>query len=315
MSIRAIIGQDKAVRILSGTLKKKRIPSALLLSGDQGIGKVSGAIQYAKALNCLDPVDSDSCDRCISCRKIDSGNHPDVSLLVPDQDEIRIDLIRNVEDFLRMKPYEGNWKIVVVTEADLMNRSAANAFLRTLEEPPMNSLIILTSRNPDRLPDTVRSRCIHVRFYPLTRAECERVITQEGRAEDRNMVLNLVMGRPGLASSRDFTAEREWFLKLLAQMNNGVTKEAWGDRQSIALWLDLAFLHIRDEIVFALTAEESRMIAGGPGRKAGDKKTPGSVEALVNAHGRLYAVKELLDFHLNKSISWNYVSCIMREIS
>ena len=106
MSLRAIIGHDKAVRILSGTLKTGHVPSSILLSGDSGIGKRLAALNYAKALNCLEPVDFDACDHCNSCRKIDVESHPDVTTLLPENDEIKIEVIRQAGEMLSLRPYE-----------------------------------------------------------------------------------------------------------------------------------------------------------------------------------------------------------------
>lgn len=118
----------------------------------------------------------DCCDECSSCRKIESGSHPDFLLIAPHSGQIRIEEIRAIDDTLSLKPFEGKWKIVIVDEAHMMNSFAANAFLKTLEEPPKESLIILISSNPDRLPDTIRSRCSRLNFTPLSNEECRKVI-------------------------------------------------------------------------------------------------------------------------------------------
>jgi DNA polymerase-3 subunit delta' len=102
--------------------------------------------------------------------------HPDFLLIEPHGGQIRIEEIRAVDNSLSLKPFEGSCKIVIVDEAHMMNSYAANAFLKTLEEPPKESLIILISSNPDRLPDTIRSRCSRLNFTPLSYEECRKVI-------------------------------------------------------------------------------------------------------------------------------------------
>jgi DNA polymerase-3 subunit delta' len=131
MALKDIIGQERPVRILSGTIKRDRVPSSILLSGDSGIGKMLAARSYAKALNCLAPVDFDACDKCSSCRKIDSESHPDITFVLPENDEIKIESVRQAEEVLSLKPYEGKVKVLIVDDADLMNINAANAFLKT----------------------------------------------------------------------------------------------------------------------------------------------------------------------------------------
>src|SRR3990172_7806680 len=179
MALKDIIGQEKAITILRRTLSRGRVSSAYLFTGESGIGKRLAALNFAKVLNCLSPVDDqqpDACDACDSCRKIDAGSHPDLVTVSPEKDEIRVDEIRALEDTLSFKPFEGRKKVVIVDDADRMNQSAANAFLKTLEEPPDESLIILVASNPDRLPETIRSRCSRIRFAPLSLQACREVI-------------------------------------------------------------------------------------------------------------------------------------------
>ena len=186
--------------ILLRTLSRNRVPSAYLFAGESGIGKKFAALNFAKALNCLNPVTRagdpgnpelhtqdpelktlnseplDACDECTSCKKIDATTHPDIVLVTPEKGEIRVGEIRAVEDALSFKPFEGRRKVVIIDEADAMNQAAANAFLKTLEEPPDESLLILIAAHPDMLPETIRSRCCRLNFVPLAPDECAKVI-------------------------------------------------------------------------------------------------------------------------------------------
>ncbi len=297
------------MKIFFGTLRRDRVPSAMLLSGDMGVGKRLAALNYAKAVNCLNPVNFDCCDACASCRKIDAEMHPDITVLIPDGDEIKIDMIRKIEEVLFLKAFEGKKKVVIIDDAEAMNINAANAFLKTLEEPPSDSLILLISSNPDSLPDTIRSRCTTIRFYPLPLEGMKKVISREVSAEDMDFVLQLSMGRPGLALSGDFMGEREWFMKLLGNMRQGESKDVWADKNAIKAWLDLAFVLLRDMAVFKVTGNESDLIYGRGERKIYENA---NLRALFDAYQGLLKIRGLLDFNLNKSISWNYVSQIMK---
>ncbi len=299
------------MKIFFGTLKRDRVPSAMLLSGDMGVGKRLAALNYAKAVNCLDPVDSDCCDTCASCRKIDAEMHPDITVLIPDGDGIKIDMIRKIEEVLFLKAFEGRRKVVIIDDAEAMNINAANAFLKTLEEPPSDSLILLISSNPDSLPDTIRSRCTNIRFYPLPLEGMRKVISPEIREEDMDFVLRLSMGRPGLALAGDFMGEREWFMKLLANMRQGESKDIWADKNAMKAWLDLAFVLLRDMAVFKITGDESDLLYG-----RGEHKMYGNanLRPLFDAYQGLLKIRGLLDFNLNKSISWNYVSAMMQSL-
>ena len=221
MALKDIIGQEKAINILLGTLSQNRIPSSYLFAGESGIGKKFTAVNFAKTLNCLNSQPSDCCDECPSCKKIDSQTHPDFMMVTPEKSEIRVEEVRAIEEALSFAPYEGKRKVVIVDEAEAMNASAANAFLKTLEEPPPQSIIILIASSPERLPETIRSRCSRVNFLPLSAARCEEVIKNQpgvrGRVEKDSQlstVSRLSMGRPGLAISNDLIEERDWFIRL-----------------------------------------------------------------------------------------------------
>ncbi len=310
MALRNIIGQERALRILLGTLKRNRVPSSILLSGDSGIGKRLAAINYAKAVNCLEPADFDCCDKCMSCKKIDSEMHPDVSMIVPENDVITIETIRNTQEVISLRPYEGRKKVLIVDDADAMNIYAANAFLKTLEEPPDDSLIILISSNPERLPDTIRSRCVNVRFYPLPVDGCREVASKNIDPKSIDFVLNLSMGRPGLAVSRDFIKENEWFMKLLNNMIYEKSKDVWSDKGEIRAWLDMAFILLRDMAVYKITGSEKDLMLKCQGSKVKGQE----IQSILNSYQDMQQVRGLLDFNLNKSITWNYVASIMRTL-
>lgn len=279
-----------------------------MLSGDSGIGKRLAALNFAKALNCQTPVDSDACDHCVSCRKIEGEIHPDVTTLLPENDELKIETIRRAEEILSLRPYEGKKKVLIVDDADKMNISAANAFLKTLEEPPDDSIIVLVSASPDRLPDTIRSRCMHVRFRPLSHEAFERVFSM--KAPDKNLgpFAGLVMGRPGIGISKDFAKEKKWFMDIYASMMQGETRCAWADKNDIKLWLDLSLILFRDMAVFSITGREDDLLYG-------EKRPVGDLRQILDAGLRLQKVRTLLDLNLNKSITWNFVSGIIQNVA
>lgn len=328
MALRDVIGQDRALRILSGTLKRERVPSSMLFSGDSGIGKRMTAVNYAKAINCVQPKGFDCCDECVSCRKIDSVTHPDVLTITLDnveevlslkekasKDKSRyeypIEAVHKIEEILYLSPYEGRKKIIIIDDADVMNINAANAFLKTLEEPPEDSLIILISSNPESLPDTIRSRCVNIRFYPLPVDGCREVVSKNIDSKSIDFVLNLAMGRPGLAISKDFIKESEWFTKLLNNMIHGESKAPWSYKGEIRAWLDMAFILLRDMAVYKITERQSDLISGNRQWAIGNKQ---KIKDILNAYQDVQQVRGLLDFNLNKSITWNYVASIMRML-
>lgn len=305
MGFSEIKGHERPLRILQGTIRRNRIPSALLFTGDSGIGKRSSALIYIQALNCLESQDGDACGTCTSCRKIVSGNHPDLLSIQPDGSEIKIETIRSVEEFLAMKPYEGRKKAVLIDEADAMNINASNAFLKTLEEPPADSVILLITANPDTLPDTIRSRCFQVRFSPLPAAACNAVLNTAQTTEIDDTARRLAMGRPGLALAGTHGADARRCAELYAAMAQGETKDAWEDRADMEQWLALAPLVFRDLAVARIGAGEPLLLTDAP--KSGDLGT------VLERYRAVQRVQARSAFNLNKGITWQYVSEIVRS--
>ncbi|HOP17132.1 MAG: DNA polymerase III subunit delta' [Chromatiaceae bacterium] len=144
-----------------------RLPHAILLVGAPGLGKSAFAGRLSDALVCTKPDhDGDACGECGACRQARSGNHPDQRLVAPDEPgkPIKIDAIRELTAKSVLCAQEGGYRIYRIEPAEAMNRPAANALLKTLEEPASRSVLILVSSHPHRLPATIRSRCQVVRF-------------------------------------------------------------------------------------------------------------------------------------------------------
>jgi DNA polymerase-3 subunit delta' len=157
----AIAGQ------LQRSLKRGRLAHAYLFHGPHGSDKEAMARTLAKALNCLKKT-HDCCDSCDSCRRIDAGVHPDVYWVRPESKSRRITVeqIREFGNAVNLKPSLGRVKVGVLVDADCLGKEASNAFLKTLEEPPAQTIIILLTAEPQRLLPTILSRCLKISFGP-----------------------------------------------------------------------------------------------------------------------------------------------------
>lgn len=175
MSFGGIRGQESALGRLRRFLETGRLPHALLFSGPEGVGKRLAALDLAKAVNCA-AGKPDPCDRCGPCRKIAKELHPDVRVIGPDGAHLKIAQIRELQEHLVLKPYEGRCKVAILEAADRMTEEAANALLKTLEEPEGSSLLVLVTANPTALPPTIVSRCQEIRFAPLGTALVAEIV-------------------------------------------------------------------------------------------------------------------------------------------
>ncbi|MGA2775687.1 MAG: DNA polymerase III subunit [Candidatus Omnitrophota bacterium] len=190
MSFKDIYGQDNAISLLKGYLNEGRLEGGFLFSGPEGIGKRFSAGILAQAANCL-RNNLESCGDCPSCKRIASGQHPDVHFIDAStptdilteglNDEgatgaIRIGHIRQLQKNISYKAYEGRLKFFIIDNAHNLNPSASNALLKVLEEPPQGSVIILITDKPFLLFKTIVSRCKAIKFTALNRRVLEKIL-------------------------------------------------------------------------------------------------------------------------------------------
>ncbi|MHB0856619.1 MAG: DNA polymerase III subunit delta' [Anaerolineae bacterium] len=194
------IGHEWAVQLLSRAVASRRVAHTYLFTGPSGAGKTHLAQQLAAALNCQ--ADNDvPCGVCSACARVAHGTHPDVSLVEPLDDRIKIEQIRALQHELSISPYEGHWRVAIVTEFHTATVEAANALLKTLEEPPSRVLIVLTATDASQLLPTIVSRCqvLPLRSVPWPQIQSaleERWNVDEDRA---NALAREAGGCPGWA--------------------------------------------------------------------------------------------------------------------
>jgi len=154
-----VVGQERALGLLRQALASGPA-HAYLFTGPVGVGKSEAALDFAAALCCGE----DGCGECSTCRRIREGLHPDVEVIAPEGSAILIDQIRSINGDVALRPFEARARVYVLLEAEAMNLPAANAFLKTLEEPPPHAYFILVTSAPEELPETIVSRCQRVLF-------------------------------------------------------------------------------------------------------------------------------------------------------
>ncbi len=231
MSFSSVRGQDKAVEILKDEIKKGRISHAYLFSGQSGLGKKKLALEFAKAVFCS-KKELDSCDSCISCRKVDHSNHPDLKIIARAEDKsaISIDQIRELKKEIAYKPYESERKIYIIEDADLMTKEAANSLLKTLEEPPEFATIILLAEDAGKLLPTIVSRCQEVKLTDVSAELIEDILLKKGLSHNKAEILSyLAEGSQGravkFAENESFFQERKNIYNFIANIEEKTTVE------------------------------------------------------------------------------------------
>jgi DNA polymerase-3 subunit delta' len=199
-------GHEAVVEAFARAVGRGRLAHAYLFVGPPGIGKRTFAVELAKALLCeAAPAGTalEACDRCPACILVEAGTHPDFQTAArpPETQEFPVDLMREVCRSFALKPARGRGKVVVLDGADDLNAEAANCFLKTLEEPPPRSVLILVGSSPDRQPVTIVSRCQVVRFAPLAPALVEELLQGQGVDDPqlRACLVRVSGGSPGVA--------------------------------------------------------------------------------------------------------------------
>ncbi|GBD19171.1 DNA polymerase III subunit tau [bacterium HR27] len=196
-----VLGHDRVVRILARALQTGQVHHAYLFVGPSGIGRTTLAYALASALLCEAPLPERPCGHCRACERVARRVHPDVTRIALEQEReeaklISIDQIREFRASLSLHPLEGAWRIAIVDDAQHLSRDAADALLKTLEEPPPYAVLILIAEDAHALPETIRSRCQIFHLSPLPSPVVEEALCRRGVSRERAArIATLVRGR------------------------------------------------------------------------------------------------------------------------
>jgi|SRR5579871_15130 len=265
-----IVGQPHAIARLRAALAAGRPHHAYLFDGPDGVGKRTAAIALAQAMAC-EARPGDGCGECDPCRKIADGLHPDLIVFEVLPEKGQTERVRELLPRLAFAPHEARARIVVIEPADELNLAAANALLKTLEEPPPRTHFVLVTARASSLLPTIRSRCLQVRFAALDDETVERELLRQGvEASAATAAAGLAGGSLGralsLTSSDEIAQRRQRVARLLqaarlgdAQSALDAAAEVAGDRDEAEATLDLLWLTYRDAVLVASGLADGRV--------------------------------------------------------
>ncbi|WP_349409046.1 DNA polymerase III subunit delta' [Pseudalkalibacillus sp. SCS-8] len=284
--------QPYVVRLLTNSIKKERLAHAYLFKGNKGTGKKQVALHLTKAYLCRMRDSSEPCGQCPDCKRIDSGNHPDVHLVEPDGQSIKIEQVRKLQKEFSYLGLESKSKAYIIEHAERMTTQAANSLLKFLEEPGQKTIAFLLTENPQQLLDTILSRCQILTFAPQSQAQLIQALMDKGHPEQ--LAKTAVALTNDLNEAEDFL-EDEWFvqarrnvLKLGEELFERPQRallalhEYWHphfkEKQQVEIGLDLLLIWFKD--VFLTQLEEDSVVFS-------DYKNILSVQALQSSQSRV----------------------------
>lgn len=264
--------QPRASELLYHSLRNDRLAHAYLFTGPKGAGKKQMALHLAKSLFCSEK-EADACGACLTCRRIESGNHPDVLLLSPDGASIKIDQIRALQKEMAMRAVESHHKVYIIEHVDKMTTQAANSLLKFLEEPPAGVLAVLLTEHSHAILPTILSRCQIVPFSPLsaeaiTKKLCESGVLP-GMAQVASHITTNVEVALVLSQSESFAQLRNLVIQLVhecKQRNSSalftihdMMHKSDKIKEELPLFLDLLILWLRD-ILYVQVGRHAHLI-------------------------------------------------------
>lgn len=272
MRFSEIIGHQKPLASLRLALAKGRLHHAYLFLGPEGVGKRTLGLSLAQAIHCKE-TENEACGECPNCSRIQTGNHPDVRIIEPaaGKKEIGIRQIREMEKELNLRAFSGK-KIAIIDPAHLMNMSAQNALLKTLEEPPRDCLLILVASNAGGLLSTLRSRCLRISFGPLPRDLIAGFLTAQRAmtSDEAQFIAAISMGSLGAALDLDreeLIEQRRSWIETMRSLTLGNYRGALDAAEAISgsreeslrflAWLETWY---RDLLVYSVTQDTTELI-------------------------------------------------------
>ncbi len=299
-----IIGHKEIIN----SFKNFNYSHAMLFSGKEGIGKFLTAKMFAKYIFC--DTKKENCT-CKNCMKIDHNNHPDLHILIPEKNMIKNDQIIKLQEFLMIKSHDTDSKIVIIDDAHLMNERSQNRLLKTLEEPPENSYIILISDNKDSLLQTVLSRCMTIQFNDLSEDDIKLYLDNHNINTNLDEVSKLADG--SIKKATDISKDDDYldkYFKVRELIDNIVNKredliikniDLFSDKESIFPILDNMILWYRDILLYKKTKIKKLLYNNNDDIKVFSRKL--SIKKIIESIDIIEETKNYINKNINYDLS------------
>ena len=315
MSFNDIVGQERAVKILTKSLKENKTSSSYIFVGNEGTGKKLTAIEFTKAVNCLNPSkNSEACEDCQSCNEISKQYSPDLKIIEPIKNSIKIEQIREMRKEIGLKPFKNKKKVYIIDKAEKMTLEASNCLLKTIEEPPYYAIIILICSKIDPILPTIVSRCQIVNFGLISSGKIKEFLLDNNdnlEKEKAEIISKLAQGSIGsalkLLLDKEYFIRREEVLDYLSAISPGkysediftkVEKTA-SEIERIEEMLEIIKLWYRDILIIKNTGDQKYIANCDKLERIYEKSQIYSQEILIDILDYLEKVEEYLMKNVN----------------
>ncbi|MDO4962340.1 MAG: DNA polymerase III subunit delta [Eubacteriales bacterium] len=324
-----IIGNELIKHQLKAAIKTNKIRHAYMLAGEKGMGKRTMAEAFMLELFCNEEDEEKKpCLKCPECKKILSGNHPDIIYVNHEKPAtISVDDIREqIMDTVDIKPYAGEHKVYVIPEADKMSLQAQNALLKTLEEPPAYVIILLLVNDEKKLLDTVRSRLVKERLRPLTDNAIESYLKDELNASGEMVDICVAFSKGNLGRAIELYNSdtfADWYQRVMKILRNIKTMSSTDIRVEIGKLqsecpdlieaLDLLELWYRDLTMFMITKNLNGLVFKGERKALMNMASVYSYDGVQNIMEGIEVCRERLNANVNPELSFELLFLRMKD--
>ena len=322
-----IIGHTDVVRHMQTAIRTGKVSHAYILAGESGSGKRLLSSLFAMTLQC-EEHGTEPCQRCASCRKALTGNHPDILYVMHEKiGSVSVDDIRGqVVNDVAIRPYESRYKIYIVDDASKMTPQAQNALLKTLEEPPEYVVLLLLAENPEALLPTILSRCVMLRLAPVSDAEMKEFLMNQLHVPDYQAEIEASFAQGNIGKAK-MIAQSSEFLEMtenaIRQMKRSKSMEILemvdaikglsGEKQNARDYLDIYTMWFRDVLLFKATKEIDGLIFKEEVSAIRERASQSSYEGLQKILDAIRLADDRLRANVNFDLTMELLYLTMKE--